>query len=91
MDLDSIDFVRNDRLAHLQRTPATSKQLGDAVRINTQARKQALKMSFLVLAGLAVRLLGGRGSGRRLPDVTRLSAGISRCFLTSAHAIETFF
>jgi len=55
IDLNSIDFISNDRLATgLEQRQATPEQVAEAVRINTQARLQALKMSFLVLAGLAL-------------------------------------
>jgi MFS family permease len=49
--LDNIDFVSNDQLlATLQGTTATPAQVGEAVRINTESRLLALKISFLVLA-----------------------------------------
>ena len=55
VDLDNVTFVSNDRLLGvLQRTTATPDQVVEAVRINTEARLQALKLSFLVLAGLGL-------------------------------------
>ena len=55
VDLDNVTFVSNDRLLGvLQRTMATPDQVAEAVRINTEARLQALKLSFLVLAGLGL-------------------------------------
>lgn len=54
VDLDNIDFVSNDRLTEvMEDTTATPAQVSEAVAINTHARLQALKLSFLVLAGLA--------------------------------------
>ena len=55
VDLDHINFVSNDRLlAELARTTATPEQKIAAVRINTASRLQALRISFLVLCGLAL-------------------------------------
>jgi MFS family permease len=55
VDLDKVDFVRNDQLEGvLSAIPATPDQVAEAVRINTDARLRALKISFLVLAGLAL-------------------------------------
>jgi MFS family permease len=49
--LDNIDFVSNDQLLQtLQGTTATPAQVAEAVRINTESRLLALKISFLVLA-----------------------------------------
>jgi MFS family permease len=53
--LESIDFVSNDQLVEaLGTTTATPDQVTEAVRINTDTRTQALKFSFLVLAGFAL-------------------------------------
>lgn len=55
VDLDNITFISNDRLLEvLQRTTATPEQVAEAVRINTEARLQALKIMFVLLAGLAL-------------------------------------
>lgn len=55
VNLDQVDFVSNDQLAEaLGETSATPDQIDEAVRINTDARLRALKISFLVLAGLAL-------------------------------------
>jgi hypothetical protein len=63
VDLDSINFV------HLQevmgRTTATPAQVAEAVRINTEARRRALKIGLLVMAGLALLTIVPAG---RLPD-----------------------
>jgi RND family efflux transporter MFP subunit len=53
VDPDNINFVSNDRLLEvMQRTTATPAQVAEATRINTEARLQALKIGFLVMAGL---------------------------------------
>ena len=53
--LDNIDFVSNNQLLEtLRGTTATPVQVAEVVAINTAARLQALKISFLVLAGLAL-------------------------------------
>ncbi|HEX7080454.1 MAG TPA: MFS transporter [Gammaproteobacteria bacterium] len=54
-DLDSVSFVSNEQLLRaLERTNATPNEVSEAVRINTEARLDALKVSFYVLAGLAL-------------------------------------
>lgn len=54
-NLDNVTFVNNDRLLGvLERTTATPEQVAEAVRINTAARLQALKLSFFAMAGLAL-------------------------------------
>jgi hypothetical protein len=66
VDLDSINFISNDRLqAALERTTAAPAQVAEAVRVNTDARLRALKIGLLLMAGLA--MLGIFPSGR-LPD-----------------------
>jgi MFS family permease len=66
VDLDSINFISNDRLqAALERTTAAPAQVTEAVRVNTDARLRALKIGLLLMAGLA--MLGIFPSGR-LPD-----------------------
>ncbi len=48
VDLDSINFVSNDRLqAVLADTTATPAQVAEAVRVNTEARLRALKIGLL--------------------------------------------
>jgi MFS family permease len=55
VSLDSIDFVSNDRLDELlAETTATPEQQAEAQRINEEARLRALRISFLVLAALAL-------------------------------------
>ena len=55
VDLDNVTFVSNDRLKEvLEGTTATSEQVDEAVRINTEARLRCLKISFLALTGLAL-------------------------------------
>ena len=66
IDLDSITFVSNDRLAEvLARTDATPEEAAEAVRINTDARLLALKIGFLIMAGLALLAILPAG---RLPN-----------------------
>ena len=60
VDLDNINFVTNDRLLEvMQGTTATPEQVEEAVRINTESRLRALKISLLLMAG--------RRAGRDLP------------------------
>jgi predicted MFS family arabinose efflux permease len=55
LDLDSINFVSNDRLAAIMaRTTATPAQIEEAVRINTESRLKALKIGLLIMAGAAL-------------------------------------
>lgn len=55
VDLESINFVSNDRLlAVMQRTTATPEQVREAVRVNTEARLNALKIGLLLMAGVAM-------------------------------------
>src|SRR5262249_36971018 len=55
IDLDNVPFVSNDRLQTLlEGTTATPDQVVEAVRIHTVSRLQAFKISFLVLACLAL-------------------------------------
>ncbi|HEY2616984.1 MAG TPA: MFS transporter [Acetobacteraceae bacterium] len=66
IDLDSINFVSNDRLLGImQRTSATPEQVTEAVRVNTDARLSALRMGLLLMAGLAVLAIIPAGG---LPD-----------------------
>ena len=54
VDLDSINFVNNDRLQSvMERTTATPAQIVEAVRVNTESRLTALKIGLLIMAGLA--------------------------------------
>lgn len=54
LNLDNVNFLSNDQLGVvLDETTATDEQVAEAVRINTQVRLQALKVSFLVLAMIA--------------------------------------
>ena len=58
INLDSINFVSNDRLKEvLSQTSATPEQVDEAVLINTNARLRALKTGFLVMAGLSLLAL----------------------------------
>lgn len=58
LDLDSPSFVSNDRLRDvLSRMDATPAQIAEAVRINTAARLDALRVCFFVLAAFAALAL----------------------------------
>lgn len=63
LDLDNVAFVSNDRLlSALERAGATPEQVEEAVRVNTEARLFALRVSFHAFAGLALlALLTTRG------------------------------
>ena len=55
VDLDSINFVSNDRLQTvLAGTTATPEQVAEALRVNTDSRLRALKIGLLIMAGLAL-------------------------------------
>ncbi|HJS28770.1 MAG TPA: MFS transporter [Anaerolineales bacterium] len=55
IDLDNIDFVSNEQLDEvLEETDLTPRQEAEVVDINVLARLQSLKISFLVLAGIAL-------------------------------------
>jgi len=55
MNLDHVQFVSNDHLRQaLAGKPAAPEQVKEAVRINSEARLIALKVSFFTLAGLAL-------------------------------------
>ncbi len=58
INLESVNFVSNDRLNDvLSRTDASPEQVAEAVRINTEARLRALKISFLVMGALSLLAL----------------------------------
>jgi hypothetical protein len=66
VDLDSINFISNDRLQTvLSGTTATPAQVAEAVRVNTEARQRALKIGLLIMAGLALLSIIPAG---RLPN-----------------------
>jgi MFS family permease len=55
VDLDHMNFVSNDRVRSvMERTTATPAQVAKAVQINTEARLRALRLGFLIMAGLAL-------------------------------------
>jgi predicted MFS family arabinose efflux permease len=69
VDLDRATFVSNARLKDVMaNTTATPEQISEAVRINTDARLRALKLSLLVLAGAALLAIVPAG---RLPGYKR--------------------
>lgn len=54
VDLDSINFVSNDRLQQtLAQTTASPAQVAEAVRVNTESRLRALKIGLLFMAVIA--------------------------------------
>lgn len=54
IDLESINFVSNDRLLGvMERTGAAPEQVAEAVRVNTESRLQALKIGLLIMAAVA--------------------------------------
>jgi hypothetical protein len=58
VDLDSINFLSNDRLRErFENTNATPEQIAEALRINSETRLRALKTGFILLAGLSVLAL----------------------------------
>jgi hypothetical protein len=55
VNLDNVNFVTNAHLAEvLGRTTATPEEVEQAAEINRSARLQALKASFVILAGIAL-------------------------------------
>ncbi|HAB19359.1 MAG TPA: MFS transporter [Verrucomicrobiales bacterium] len=55
LDLDSINFVSNDRLVErLARTTATPEQVAEAVRINESTRLRSLKIAFVALGAVSL-------------------------------------
>lgn len=55
VDLDSVAFIGNNRLRQtLARSEATEEQVAEAVRINTDARLLALKLTLFTFAGCAL-------------------------------------
>lgn len=66
MNLDNVPFTSNAQLrSFLTNTGATPDQVSEAVRINTEVRLIALKLSFFTLAGLALLAFFPAGG---LPD-----------------------
>jgi MFS family permease len=54
-NLDRVSFISNDMLRRkLEGTTATPEQVAEAVRLNTDARLLALKLSIFTMAGLAL-------------------------------------
>jgi MFS family permease len=51
IDLDSINFVSNDRLRTImERTAATPEQVEEAIHVNADARLRALKIGLVIMA-----------------------------------------
>lgn len=74
VDLDNVHFVSNDELGDiLDRTDATDAQVEQAVQINEEARRRALKLGLLLLAGIsAIAIVPASGLPRyrshEIPD-----------------------
>jgi len=65
-DLDSINFLSNDRLAErLKSTTATPEQVDEVMRINVEARLRALRIAFFLLGSVALLAIF---PSNRLPD-----------------------
>ncbi len=80
VNLDNVNFVSNDQLATIMAgTTATPDQVAEAVRVNTEARLQALKIGLLIMAGLALVSII---PARRLPGT--VAAGDTRAPLKRA-------
>ncbi len=72
LDLDSINFVSNDRLAAImERIEATPEQKAEAFRVNAAMRLNALKVGLLLMAGLAALTIlpAGRLPGYRPGEI----------------------
>jgi MFS family permease len=55
INFDNVNFITNDQLQTvMEATTATPEQVVEAVRINTEARLQALKAAFLILAAISL-------------------------------------
>ena len=66
LNLDNINFISNDRLQSvMESTTASSAQVAEAVRVNTDARLRALKIGLLIMAGIAMLAIVPAG---RLPN-----------------------
>lgn len=66
LDLNSINFVTNDRLLTImQGTSATPAQVEEAVRVNVESRLRALKIGLLLMACVALLSIIPAG---RLPN-----------------------
>lgn len=66
LNLDSINFVTDDRLLDImQQTGASPDQVEEAVRINQEARTRALKIGLLIMAGVSFLSIMPAG---RLPN-----------------------
>jgi MFS family permease len=55
INFDNVSFISNDSLEEfLSETAATPEEIAEAVNINIESRLQALKASFLILAGISL-------------------------------------
>ncbi len=55
LNFDNINFLTNGQVGQvLSNTTATAEQVTEALRINAEARLQALKITLLLLAGMAL-------------------------------------
>ncbi|WP_332713491.1 MFS transporter [Pelagibacterium mangrovi] len=66
VDLDNITFVSNDQFETIiANTDASDEQKAEAIRVNTEARLNALKIGLLIMSGLAILTIIPAG---RLPQ-----------------------
>lgn len=79
VNLDDVNFITNEQLDDvLAQTTASDDQIDEAVRINEEARLQALKISLISLAGIALLAIvpAGRMPNFRPGDIPEvLSSG----------------
>jgi predicted MFS family arabinose efflux permease len=69
VNLDRANFVTNQRLHEVMaKTTATPDQIAEALRINAESRRRALKLSFLLLGSIALLVIVPVG---RLPGYVR--------------------
>lgn len=87
LNLNNVPFTSNGQLrTALATTAAGPAQVDEAVRINTEARLLALKISFLTLAGLALLAILPAGG---LPGYVRTELSADSLALSSQSAERT--
>jgi hypothetical protein len=62
IDLDSINFISNDRLQGLIETTVAPAQVAEAIRVNTEARLRASKLGLLIWQALRCCDFPGRAT-----------------------------
>jgi MFS family permease len=92
IDLDSVNFVSNDRLEGVleEQTDATPAQIDAAVALNEEARLSALKLGLLVLAGVsAIAIVPASRLPRYLPGEIPVSVATGSASAAPHIADET--